>query len=122
MIYASDEVVKILSIAERVFRQFVSGTSPIDPKISAEKRLHLKLLTKTVYEATTSNVFAGLFSHDMEFATNLDEDLHSSQLIKEIASKFLMMRMLRYGQEFTTHSKDVGKRSQSNKLLHFKGY
>ena len=80
MIYASDEVDKILSIAERVFRQFVSGTSPIDPKFSAEKRLHLKLLTKTVYEATTSN------SRDCSPTTwSLPQILHSSQLIKEIA-------------------------------------
>ena len=110
------------SIAERVFRQFVSGTSPMDPKISATKKLHLKLLTKTVYEATIDDIFHGLFAHDMEFATNLDEDLHSSQLIKEIASRYLMLRMLRYGQDYTVQKKVVGKRHQSNKILHFQGY
>ena len=122
LVYASEEVVRILSIAERIFRQFVSGTFPMDPKISATKKLHLKLLTKTVYEATINDIFYELFSHDMEYATNLDEDLHSSQLIKEIASRYLMLRLLRYGQEYTAQKKIVGKRHQSNKILHFQGY
>ena len=71
------EMVRILSIGERIFRQIVSGTS------STEKGLHLKLLTKTVYEATINDIFKGLFSHDMETATNLDEDFHSTQFINQ---------------------------------------
>ena len=122
LIYASEDVIKIISIAERVFRQFVSGTSPEEPQVSGTKRLHLKLLTKTVYEATISDVFRDLFLHDMERATNLDEDLHSTQLIKEVASRFLTLRLLRYGQTYSMQRKDVGKRNQANKLLHFQGY
>ena len=47
-------------------------------KITGTKNLRLKLLTKTVYEATIADVFKELFYHDMQYATNLDENLHSS--------------------------------------------
>ena len=121
MVYPSEEVVRILGIAERVFRQFVSGTAPANMEINVSKTLHLKLLTKTVYEVTLIDVFAGLFQHDLSTATNLD-DLHSTQLIKVIVSKYLSMRLSRYGQEYTIEKKEIGKRHKTNRLLIFKGY
>ena len=122
LVYPSTEVVKVISIAERVFRQFVSGTNPADLKISSDKKLHLKLLTKTVYEATIADIFHDLFAHDLNYATNLDEDLHSTQLIKAIASKYLSIRLLRYGESYMIEKKEVGKRHETNKLLLFNGY
>ena len=122
LIYASEEVVTILCFAERIFRQFVSGTSASDRKITGTKHLHLKLLTKTVYEATIADTFSKLFHHDMQYATNLDEDLHSTQLVKEIASRYLHMRLARYGQEYTMQRKEAGKRQHTNKMLLFTGY
>ena len=122
LVYPSLGVVKILSIAERVFRQFVSRTDPENLSINSDKKLHLKLLTKTVYEATVSGIFGELFAHDMQYACNLDDDLHSTQLTKTIASKYLTLRLLRYGEEFMTEKKEVAKRNHTNKMLHFSGY
>ena len=48
LVYASAGVVSILSFAERIFRQIVSGTSAEDEKIVGKRNLHLKLVTKTV--------------------------------------------------------------------------
>ena len=111
-----------MSIAKRVFRQFVSGTNPVDLKISSDEKLFLKLLTKTVYEATIADIFSNLFAHDMNYASNLDEDLHSTQLIKAIASQYLKIRLLRYGETYMIEKKEVGKRHETNKLLLFSGY
>ena len=122
LIYASKEVFKILCFAERIFRQFVSGTSANDAKITGMKNLHLKLLTKTVYEATIADVFNKLFHHDIQYATNLDEDLHSTQLVKEIASRYLHIRLARYGQHYRMQKKEMGKRNHTNKMLIFNGY
>ena len=122
LVYPSKDVVKVLGFAERVFRQFVSTTSADNTKVNSTKKLRLKLLTKTVYEATIANVFETLFQHDMQFATNLDEDLHSTQLIKEIKTKFLNMRLARHGQDYVMQQKDAGKRHHTNKMLLFSGY
>ena len=122
LVYPSIAVTKILSIAERVFRQFVSGTDSSELKISSSKELHLKLLTKTVYEATVSDIFSHLFAHDLQYACNLDEDLHSTQLMKGIASKYLSLRLARYGQDYMIQKKEVGKRQFMNKTLQFNGY
>ena len=84
----------------------------------------MKLLTKTVYEATIADIFSNLFAHDMNYASNLDEDLHSTQLIKAIASQYLKIRfgLLRYGETYMIEKKEVGKRHETNKLLLFSGY
>ena len=122
LVYPSIDVVKIISLAERVFRQFVSGTDAENLNISSDKKLYLKLLTKTVYEATISGIFSELFPHDLQYACNLDEDLHSTQLCKTIAGNYLSLRLARYGQEFMIEKKEVGKRQHSNKMLQFSGY
>ena len=112
LVYPSKDVVKVLGFAE---------TSADNTKVNSTKKLRLKLLTKTVYEATIANVFETLFQHDMQFATNLDEDLHSTQLIKEIKTKFLNlnMRLARHGQDYVMQQKDAGKRYHTNKMLFF---
>ena len=97
--YSSVEVVRIISITQRVFQQFVFGRDSHDFKINSDRRSHLKLLTKTVYEATISDIFTKVFAHDMQYACNLDDDLHSTQLVKTVAAKFLSVRIARYGQE-----------------------
>ena len=122
LIYAAKDVVRILSFAERIFRQIVSGTSAEDEKITGQKNLHLKLLTKTVYEATVAGVFKDQFHHDLQYATNLDEDFHSTQITKRIASRYLTMRLARYGQHYTMQKKEVGKRQHASRMLIFNGY
>ena len=64
LVYPSKDIVKVLGFAE---------TSADNTKVNSTKKLCLRLLTKTVYEATIANVFETLFQHDMQFATNLDE-------------------------------------------------
>ena len=78
--------------------QNVSEISPSELKISVMKGLRLKLITKICVRV--NDVFKKLFIHDMEQATNLDEDLHSTQLVKEINARFLSLRLQRYGQEY----------------------
>ena len=51
----------------------------------------------------------------------INEDLHSSQIIKEIIDSYLDIRMFRYGQYFSDivikNKGKCGLRQQSNKLV-----
>ena len=40
----------------------------------------------------------------------------------EIASRYLTMRLARYGQHYTMQKKDVGKRQYASRMLIFSGY
>ena len=69
------------------------------------------------------NLFPALDEHDIDHEI-LSEDLHSLQLVKAIIKKYLTMRLLRYGQDFTQTVIQKGKlglRQQSNKMILFKG-
>ena len=64
-----------------------------------------------------------LSTHDVECAST-NEDLHSSQLIKNIAEYFFDIRLSRYSQDYTTkvlRRNAIGLRQQANKLILFKG-
>ena len=82
----------------------------------------MKLLTKTVYEATIADIFHDLFAHDMNYATTLDENIHSTQLSKAVASKYPSIRLSRYEETYMIEKKEVGKHHKTNKLLLFNGY
>ena len=68
-------------------------------------------------------LFSSLLQHDID-THFINEDFHSTQLMKAIGSGFINMRLQRYAQEYT---EDVvkrgvlGKRQQMNKLLLFSG-
>ena len=54
----------------------------------------------------------------------ISEDLHSTQVMKAVVNDYLVMRLLRYGQQFTRNvvqKNNIGKRQQLNKLILFKG-
>ena len=122
LVYPSDSVMKVLNMSERVFKQFVSGLTPGNFQIIKTRNLHQKLVGKVVSELSPS-VFANLWRHDME-NSNINEDFHSTQIIKSIALKFFMLRLMRYGQEYTQSVlklKLIGKRKQLNKLILFQG-
>ena len=123
LVYISEDVLKVLNMTERVFKQFVCGNDPHDLKINSTKNLAGKLLNKTLYELADSSVFNNLRQHDIEFHC-ADTDFHSTQIIKSVAKKYLRIRMARYGQDYTKvvlQKTKLGKRRQLNKLVHFQG-
>ena len=68
-------------------------------------------------------LFGHLHDHDIE-RTSINEDLHSTQLIKRVAEYYFQIRLCRYGQEYTTNvlkKSSIGMRQQTNKILLFKG-
>ena len=42
-----------------------------------------------MYEATISDVLAGMFAHDMQYVCNFDEDRHAMQSSKAVTAKYL---------------------------------
>ena len=123
LVYISEDVMTVLKVTERVFKQFVGGDDPQDLKISNTRKLRGKLISKVVHELSHSRVFINLRQHDMEFYSE-DSDWHSLQIIKSVARKYLNCRMARHGQTYTKEclqKNKLGKRRQCNKLLHFQG-
>ena len=125
LIYVSEDVFKVLNMSERVFKQFVCGDDPHCLKINATRRLAVKLVNKVSHEILTSGlrVFNSLWRHDLDYDCG-DSDFHSTQLIKNIARKYLTTRLFRYGQAYTKdklQNSNRGKRRQFNKFLHFQG-
>ena len=123
LVRVSDDVLKVLNMSERVFKQFVSGDDPHELKINSSPNLSRKLVNKIVYELAESPVFANLRQHDLENHC-MDTDYHSTQIIKSVASKYLKIRLFRYGQTYTKDALQktkLGERRQLNKLVHFQG-
>ena len=122
LVYPPESVLKVISLCERVFKQFVSGSTGIY-QINSSRNLLLKLISKVVAELSQSSIFPRLVRHDVE-NSNINEDFHSTQIIKALSRKFFTTRLLRYGQEYTQAvlKKDaIGKRQQLKKLILFKG-
>ena len=70
--------------------------------ISSDKALYNKLRNMILNELIhkVGNLFPTLDEHDMDHEV-VNEDLHPFQLVKEIIKRFLTMRLLRYGQNYT---------------------
>ena len=67
-------------------------------------------------------VFQELESHGIKYWT-VNEDLHSSQLVKKMGVYYLKIRMFRYAQDYTTkvlRKPLIRLRQQTNKLMLFK--
>ena len=96
-LYPSADVVSVLSVLENVFKQFCTG----DSQMSSCKSLRSKMKVCIMQELLTKNVFASLIQHNIDNHDPLGEDLHSTQLCKKIAHKYLDMRLFRYQQTFT---------------------
>ena len=123
LVYPSDGILKVVNMAERIFKQFVCGISPNEMKINNTRNLQAKLVNKVVAELSRSSIFSNLQRHDID-NFNITEDFHSTQIIKAVATKFFVLRLSRYGQEYTRNvlKKDIiGKRQQLNKLILFQG-
>ena len=112
----SEDVVKGMNLIERVFKQFVSGMDPHDLKINSSHNLTAKLVNKVVHELSHSSVFNNIRQHDMEYFCP-GTDFRSVQIIKNVARKYLGVRMARYGQTYTKEflqKNKLGKRRMLN--------
>ena len=71
------------------------------------------------------NIFVSLNGHDLEKACVAGNgELHSTQLTKAIIDKYLDVRLLRYGQQYSElviNNNKNGLRQQYNKLILFNG-
>ena len=121
--FPSDDVVKVLRICEFVFRSMVSGTDFRKPKITSEKNIKNKMVNLVMWDLMKKSVFASLLKHDIDHDFAM-EDMHSSQLCRVIAVKYLDIRLYNHGKYFTEtviRKGNIGVRQQSNKLVQFKG-
>ena len=112
------------NVCEKFFWAACIGSKK-EKSINSDKSLFKKLccliLSKLILKV--GNLFPALDEHDIDHEI-LSEDLHSLQLVKAIIKKYLTMRLLRYGQDFTQTVIQKGKlglRQQSNKMILFKG-
>ena len=118
----------IIRTCEKYFKLYVRGTGR-NLQINASKKLRAKLhhaIISELSETRPNNIlFASLLQHDIDnHCVGDDLHLHSTQVMKAFASRFLKMRLLRYGQEYTQQviKQDcLGKRQQMNKLMSFYG-
>ena len=124
LIYPSEDIVKILCVSEKYFKEYVSGDNFT---INASKKLHGKLSNAIITELSTTRpgqvLFSTLLHHDID-THNPSEDLHSTQIMKAVISLYLHTRLFRYGQEYTQvvlRANSLGKRQQMNKLKLFAG-
>ena len=123
LISPSADVCKILTVAEKYFRHFISGLSSDTLTISASGNSFNKLCLMILSELYTRPLFKELSQHD-KYNDILTEDIHSSQLTKTIVKKYLTIRFFRYGQQYTRdviQDKKLGYRQQATKLVLFKG-
>ena len=117
LITSPADVFEVLTVAEKLFRRFISDVNRNEQKISSSKQSFNKVRLMVLPPWHGLSSFKQLNGHDREheFWT---EDLHSSQVIKTIVNKYLTMRFYRYGQQYTRNVIQKGKlglRQQSNK-------
>lgn len=113
----SDTVVKLVSVCEKSFRLQISGKG--GDKILRSKNLSLHLHTLiSRYENVPS---FDLADHDLETAC-FTEELHSTQLRKQVCKSYVDLRLLTYGKRYCNEilqTGKTGKRQQLTKLILF---
>ena len=118
LICPSDDVLEVLSVAESVFKEFcVNGAIP-----ASCKSLRAKMKIKIMEILFDRNVFDSLAVHDFD-THDPTGDLHSTQLCKAIAQKYIDIRLFRHQQRVTDISRKgkLGKRQQLTKAIMFSG-
>ena len=101
------------------FKEVVVGRDYKTPSITAEKKLKMRLTNKAI-RILPHNLFHGLQCDNENEIVR--EDLHSSQIIKEILHRFFELRLLRYGQHYSQTVIQKGKcglRQSLNKTVLF---
>ena len=122
LIYPSIDVFKVIKVCELVFKGGVSGMDPEAPQISAVKKIKNILSAKIIRELPCK-LFQSLHYHNDENEI-LNENLHVTQITKEIVNLYLDLRLFRYGQQYTEmvlKKGSLGMRQKVNKLVLFKG-
>ena len=117
----SPGVLKIVRECEKVFRLCVCGLDSSKPKITSNRHINVVMATSVRRSLEGGNLFPTLNSHDTEHEI-LFEELHSTQLEKEIINKYFKVRSLTYGivyHKSVIQKSKVGVRQQSNKLVLF---
>ena len=122
--YPSDDVVSIIKVCDKYFKMYVRGNGEsINASRNLQRALNNAIISELSITCPSQVLFSSLLQHDID-THFVDEDLHSTQIMKAIVSKFMTMRLLRYAQEYSNEvvKKDVhGKRQQMNKLVLFSG-
>ena len=107
-------------------KQFSKGTFSGENFQRPQMKNHLNVkfaMRNRVLLVLPNNIFDSLKYHDFEHDMGSD-DIHSTQITKEIINCFLDLRLYRYGQYYTEMvvKKDkCGIRQKSNKLVLFQG-
>ena len=96
-------------------------------KVNSAKKLREKVTMAILTDLSTTRpgkvLFESLLQHDLD-CHDVSEDYHSTQIMKAVINKYITMRLLRYGQEYTLNvikAKSLGKRQQLNKAVLFSG-
>lgn len=113
----SKTVVKLVSVCEKMFRIYVSGK---DGK-NLQNRQKISHFLYCQVSRFCANIEFQLGQHDLETAT-LEDDLHSTQLKKTICQRYIMVRLLTYGQRYYTETiaaKQSGKKQKLNRTAIF---
>ena len=125
LVYPSEDVVQVVRVCEKYFKLFVCGEDMV--KVNSSKNLRLKLTNTIINELRYTRpgkvLFECLLDHDLDYY-QVTEDFHSTQVMKGIVQKYVSMRLLRYGQEYTMNvikAKSLGKRQKMNKAVLFDG-
>ena len=123
LVYPSDDIISIVKVCETYFKTYVRGYGK---GINVSRNLMAKLQLAIVSELSQTRPENILFVEHLQIDIDthaLTEDLHSTQVMKAVIDRFLTMRLLRYGQEYTQSMKKsaFGKRQRLKKLTLFNG-
>jgi hypothetical protein len=124
LVVPSSSVVVIVRASEKAFRLIAcqSNLSGGPCQISSHSNLSKLLVVAINRSLTDADLFPSLGSHDMENADIVSNDLHSTQLKKQIIDKYLTLRLRTYGKHYTQtviQNSKAGIRQQANKLVLF---
>ena len=114
LVKPSSSVYTIVKQAEKILSVCILSPSKIN---KMKLQHHIKLSLRDCV------LFTEIEEHDIQ-NEQLNEDLHSSQLCKEIIDMFIKIRLYAYTNKFNKeilHGDKIGVRQQSTKLLIFKG-
>lgn len=114
-------VLRIVRECEKAFRLCVCGLDCSKPQITSNRHIDAIMAASVRRSLEGENLFPTLNSHDTEHEI-LFEDVHSTQLQKQITAKYCKVRSLTYSNVYhksVIQKSKVGIRQQSNKLVLF---
>ena len=125
LIYPSDDVITVVMVCEKHFHRRVLGIT--GKGINTSKHLSALLSRDIIRELSSTRpgkiLFSSLLHHDIQTHC-VNEDFHSTQIMKTIIKYYLDMRLLRYSQHYTQNvvlAGKLGKRQQLGRLVVLNG-